>query len=453
VPGYILAFVITDQLEYAGTLQSALRGMFGWTSARDYWFPEIRSIGGATVVLSLVLYPYVYLLARAAFLEQCFCLFEVSRTLGKGPFASFLKVALPMARPAIAVGVALALMETLNEFGTVEFFAVPTFTVGIFDVWLNMDSPTGAAQLACILVAFTLVMVSMERIARRKRRYHHTSARVRSLPDYPLSSAARVAAILCCSLPVLLGFVLPASVLLVYAIEFHAETLQADYFQYAWNSVRLSAITALAAAAIGVMLAYGVRLSSSRFIRNAAEVATVGYAVPGAVLAVGIMIPLGAMDNALDAASRQLFGIPLGLVLSGTAMALVVGYTARFMALSYRTVDASLSKVTTNMEGASRTLGAGPWRTLTRLHLPLIRPSLLTAALLVFVDTMKELPLTLILRPFNFETLATFVYQYASDELLEESALAALTIVLVGVAPVLLLSRAIASSRPGQPSR
>ena len=449
VPSYILAFVITDQLEYAGNVQSALRGVFGWTSPRDYWFPEIRSLGGAAIVLSLVLYPYVYLLARAAFIEQSFGLFETSRTLGRGPVASFFTIALPLARPAVAVGVALALMETLNEFGTIDFFAVPTLTAGIFDVWLNMDSTTGAAQLASILVAFTLVLVVIERLSRRSRRYHDTTTRVQALPDYPLSTARGVGALLWCAMPVALGFLLPALVLGSYAMVFYAETLEADYFDYVWNSMTLAVWAAAVAAIAGITLAYGVRLSPRRTMRGLAEFATIGYAVPGAVLAVGIMVPLGYFDNAIDAASQALFGLSTGLLISGTATALVVGYVVRFLALGYRTVDSGLSRVTPSIEGVARTLGASPTRALLRVHLPLIRPSVITAALLVFVDTMKELPLTLILRPFNFDTLATFVYQYASDELLEECALGALTIVAAGVLPVILMSRTIARSRPG----
>ena len=450
VPSYVLAFVVTDQLEYAGALQRALRAAFGWESAADYWFPEIRSLGGATLVLSLVLYPYVYLLARAAFVEQCFCLFEASRTLGQGPLRSFLRVAVPMARPAIAVGVALALMETLNEFGTVEFFAVPTFTAGIFDVWLNMNSITGAAQLAALLVVFTFGLVLVERAGRRRKRFWATSTRVRALPEYPLGRGLGLAAAAWCALPVLLGFVLPGAVLASYALDFYAVTLSDYAFPgYLWNSLKLAAWAALCTAALGTLIAYGVRVSRDPKIRGAAEAATLGYAVPGAVLAVGIMVPLGLFDNAIDAFSRRWFGLPLGLLLSGSAAALVIGYVARFMALGYRPIDASFSKVTPSMEGAARTLGHGPASTLWRVHLPLIRPSVIAAALLVFVDTMKELPLTLILRPFNFETLATFVYQYASDELLEECALGALTIVAAGVIPVLLLSVGIGRSRPG----
>ena len=449
VPSYILAFVITDQLEYAGNVQSALRGVFGWTSPREYWFPEIRSLGGATVVLSLVLYPYVYLLARAAFIEQSFGLFEASRALGRTPLASFFTVAAPLARPAIAVGVALALMETLNEFGTIDFFAVPTLTAGIFDVWLNMDSTTGAAQLASVLVTFTLVLVAVERGSRRSRRYHETTSRVQALPEYPLSTGRGIAALVWCAAPVALGFVLPAWVLGGYAVTFYAETLEADYLDYVYNSMMLAAWAAAVVALAGIVLAYGVRLSPRRAMRGLAEFAAVGYAVPGAVLAVGIMVPLGYFDNAVDAASRALFGVPLGLLVSGTAVGLVIGYAVRFLALGYRTVDSGLSRVTPSIEGAARTLGASPARSLVRVHLPIIRPSIVTAALLVFVDTMKELPLTLILRPFNFDTLATFVYQYASDELLEECALGALTIVAAGVVPVILMSRTITRSRPG----
>ena len=452
VPSYVLAFVITDQLEYAGPVQGVLREAFGWTSARDYWFPEIRSLGGAAIVLSLVLYPYVYLLARAAFTEQCFCLFEASRTLGRGPARSFFSIALPMARPGIAVGVALALMETLNEFGTVDFFAVPTFTAGIFDVWLNMDSPAGASQLAIALVAFTLALLALERRARHRGRVHATTTRVRGLPEYPLSRAGGAAALAWCALPVLLGFALPAGVLAAYAIEFHEAALAREYLALAGNSLKLALAAAVVTTALGLVLAYGVRLSRHPAMRGMAEAATVGYAVPGAVLAVGFLYPFGAFDNTVDALSRDLFGVPTGLVLSGTVAGLVLGYSARFLSLSYRTLDAGLGRVTPSIEGAARTLGSGPGAALRRVHLPLVRPSLLVAALLVFVDTMKELPLTLLMRPFDFETLATFVYQLASDELLEECALGALTIVAAGILPVALISRAITRARPGHRS-
>ena len=450
VPAYVLAFVITDQLEYAGTVQTALRALFGWQNRQDYWFPEIRSLGSAIIVMTLVLYPYVYLLARAAFLEQSVCVIEVSRTLGKGPWRSFFFVALPLARPAIVIGVTLALMETVNDFGTVDFFAVNSFTAGIYDVWLNMNSRSGAAQLATVLLLFVLALISAERWARRGQAFHHTTSKYRALPNYELKGLAAALAFIVCLVPVALGFVLPAGVLTNYAINFYEETLSANYLTYAANSLTLAAFTAVLAVAIGVFMAYGVRLSGAKVIRAVTRLASVGYAVPGAVLAIGIVVPLGAFDNALDTLSRTVFGIPTGLLLSGTIAGLVYGYLARFLALSHGTMESSLDKITLSMDGAARTLGHGPAGTLRRVHFPLMRGSLLTASLLVFVDCMKELPLTLILRPFNYDTLATFVYQYASDELLEESALGALSIVIAGILPVILLSVSVIRSRPGQ---
>jgi len=452
VPAYVLAFVVTDQLEYAGTVQTALRAVFGWTNRLDYWFPEVRSLGSAVAVMTLVLYPYVYLLARAAFLEQSVCVLEVSRTLGKSPWQAFHSVALPLARPAIVIGITLALMETVNDFGTVDFFAVNTFTAGIFDVWLNMNSRSGAAQLATVLLLFVLALVGTERWARRGQRFHHTSSKYSALPSYQLRGWRAGLAVAACLLPVTLGFLLPAGVLAGYASRFYAETLSADYLTFVANSLTLASLSAIAAVGIGLFMAYGLRLNGSRLLRLITRFASVGYAVPGAILAIGIVIPLGALDNAVDGFSRTTFGVPTGLLLSGTIVALIYGYSARFLALSHGTVEASLSKITPNMDGAARTLGHGPGATLRRLHLPLMRGSLLTAGLLVFVDCMKELPLTLILRPFNYETLATFVYQYASDELIEEAALGALTIVGAGVVPVILLSLTIIRSRPGSQS-
>ncbi len=449
VPAYVLAFVVTDQLEYAGTVQSVLRDLFGWKSRQDYWFPEIRSLGGAISVMTLVLYPYVYLLARAAFLEQSVCVIEVSRTLGRGPWRSFFSVALPLARPAIVIGVTLALMETVNDFGTVDFFAVNTFTAGIYDVWLNMNSRAGAAQLACVLLLFVLCLIAAERWGRQGQRFHHTSTKYRELPSYRLSGGRAALAFVACLIPVMLGFVLPAAVLTDYASRYYEVTLSANFGAYVANSLTLSLITAVLAVAIGVFMAYGVRLSGGTMVRAVTRLASLGYAVPGAVLAIGIVVPLGLFDNAVDAFSRNLFGIPTGLLMSGTIAGLVYGYLARFLALSHGTMESSLAKITPSMDGASRTLGYGPGATLSRVHFPLMRSSLLTAALLVFVDCMKELPLTLILRPFNYETLATFVYQYATDALLEECALAALAIVCAGVLPVILLSASVIRSRPG----
>ncbi len=450
MPSYIIAFVYTDILEYAGPVQSLLRDLFGWQSPRDYWFPEIRSLGGAISMMSLTLYPYVYLLARAAFLEQSVCVIEVSRTLGKTAWQSFYSVALPLARPAIVIGLSMVLMETLNDFGTVDFFAVKTFTAGIYDVWLNMNSIAGAAQLATVLLTFVLVLLAAERYARGARGYAHATNRYRALPGYTLAGWRKTGALVLCLLPILLGFLLPATILASYAWTHYAETLEADFYNYLGNSLMLSGMAALIALSIGLFLAYGVRLSQSPVLRAASRFASIGYAMPGAVLAVGIMASFGALDNGLDSWMRANFGLSTGLLLSGSLVAVTFGYVVRFLALSFGSAEASLNKITTSMEGAARTLGQNTWGTLRRLHLPLIRGSILAAMLLVFVDGMKELPMTIVLRPFNFETLATFVQQYASDEMLEEAALAALTIVATGIIPVILLSLGIRGSRPGQ---
>ena len=451
VPGYVLAFVITDQLEYAGTVQVFLRETFGWTRPQDYWFPEIRSVTGAICVLTLVLYPYVYLLARAAFLEQSVCALEVARTLGKSSWGSFFSIALPLARPAIVVGVMLALMEVLNDFGTVDYFAVQTFTVGIFDVWLNMNSTAGAAQLSTVLLAFVLVLIVLERTARRGKKFHHTSMKYSELPSYRLQGKRAIGAFLFCAVPVALGFVLPASVLANYALQFYQETLAADYFRFVANSLTLSLSAAVIAVLIGLFLAYAVRLSPSPAIKIAARAASIGYAVPGAILAVGVLWPLGALDSMISMFGDYA-GLAIGALMAGTIVPILYGYLVRFLALAYGAAESSLDKVTPNMDGAARTLGATPFRALKSIHYPLMRGSLMTAGMLVFVDCMKELPLTIILRPFNFDTLATFVYQYASDELIEESALGALTIVGAGIIPVILLSVTITRSRPGSSS-
>ena len=449
IPAYVIAYVYTDVFEYAGPVQAALREAFAWTGKGDYWFPEIRSLGGAIAMMTLVLYPYVYLLSRATFLEQSVCVLEASRTLGRGPWRGFFSVALPLARPAIVIGLSLVLMETLNDFGTVDYFAVPTFTAGIFDVWLNTNNAPGAAQLASTLLVFVLVLIFLERSARRGRRYHHTTNRYKALPGYALRGGRAAAAAVACLLPVGLGFALPAAVLTGYAVGHYRESLDAAFLIHMANSLTLSSLAAALAVVVGVFMAYGLRLSGTPVVRAATGLASLGYAVPGAVLALGVIIPTAWLDNTVDAFMRDAFGLSTGLLLSGSIFAVTTGYVVRFLALSFGAVEASLAKVTHNMDGAARTLGQGPWATLCRVHLPLMRGSVVTAAILVFVDCMKELPMTMILRPFNFDTLATFVHQYASDERLAEGSLAALAIVASGILPVIALSFTIGRSRPG----
>ncbi len=441
VPAYVIAYVYTDLLEYSGPLQNALRSSFDWQTKGEYWFPEIRSLGGAITMMTMVLYPYVYLLARSAFLEQSVCVLEASRTLGHGPWRSFFKVALPLARPAIAVGVSLVMMETLNDFGTVDFFAVATFTAGIFDVWLNMNSPSGAAQLASVLLIFVGVLVTLERVGRRGRKFHNTSTRLRKLPGYKLNGWVKWAAFTAMSIPVITGFVVPAWVLGRYVTDYHASALETSFWETVGNSLMLSTLAGVIAVSVGIVLAYGLRLGQNKGIRFLTRFAALGYAVPGAVLGIGIIVALGWVDNAIDSVMKNNFGFATGLIFSGTIAAVTFGYVTRFLSLSFGSLDSGLTKITANMDGAARTLGLNRFATLRRVHMPLMRGSILTAGLLVFVDCMKELPMTMILRPFNFETLATFVHQYASDEMLPEASLAALSIVGAGIIPVILLSR------------
>ncbi|UZE97670.1 ABC transporter permease [Alkalimarinus alittae] len=447
VPAYVIAYVYTDLLEYAGIVQGSLREVFGWTTYKDYWFPEIRSMGGAITMMALVLYPYVYLMSRAAFLEQSMSLFSVSRNLGHTPLQSFLKVSLPVARPAIAVGLSLTLMETLNDFGTVDFFAVKTLTAGLYDTWLNMNNLGGAAQIASLMLIFVVTLIYMERFSRRKQKQFESKNQGQSLEQFQLRGIKAAAATFFCLLPVVAGFLIPICVLGYYAFLYFDVSWTSDFVSHAINSFTLSVIAAITTIVLGVALAYSKRLNAKGITSLLVRFSGLGYAMPGAVLAVGIIVPFAAFDNALDDFLRQHFGVSTGLLLSGTTFAIIFAYTVRFLAVSAGSVESSLAKVTPSMDMASRSLGRNTFSTLIRVHLPIIRGGILTAALVVFVDSMKELPATLILRPFNFETLATHVYQLASDELLEQSALASLIIVLVGIAPVIFLSRSISSSR------
>lgn len=448
VPAYVIAFVYTDLLEYAGPVQTALREMFGWTSVRDYWFPPIRSLDGAIAMMTLVFYPYVYLLTRAAFTSQSVCLLEASRVLGHGPWRGFFTVALPLARPAIAAGVALALMETLADFGTVQYFAVDTFTTGIYRVWLDVNEPA-AAQMAASLFVLMLALIWIERRSRRHQRYHQTTTRYRALPGYQLTGLRAWAAMAACGLPLLFGFALPAMVLANYALGNLADGFDARFLADLEHSLILATLAALACIAAAIFLAYGVRLNGGRLLGGLNRFASIGYAIPGSVLAVGVVPPLARLDRAIDAGMEAAFGISTGLLFSGTVAALIFAYMVRFLALANGAVESALTRVTPNMDAAARTLGEGPAGTLVRVHIPLIRGGVLAGAILVFVEVLKELPATILLRPFNFQTLATRTYEYASEERIAEAALPALTIVLAGIIPVIILSRAIRRSRPG----
>ena len=449
MPTYIIAYTYLELLDYSGTVQTILRGLFGWHDAKNYWFPDIRSLGGAIFVMSAVLYPYVYITARASFVAQSVCVLEVSRTLGRSAAETFWRIALPLARPALAAGVALALMEALNDIGAVEFFGVRTLTVAIYDTWLDRNDLIGAAQIACVMLIFVLALLLLERALRAARRFHHTTGKYRDMPEDSLDGWRGMLASAACALPVLVGFVLPAAVLVDDALAHLAAGLSPRFWQAALNSLMLASAAAALAVAFALVLAYARRQTRSKLVQAASTIPAISYAVPGTVLAIGLLIPLAGLDNSIDDAMRSLFGVSTGLVLSGTAFAIVLAYTIRFLAASLGAVEAGFSKVSRNIDVAARTLGSTVSEMLFRVHLPMLRPALGAAALLVFVDSMKELPATLLLRPFNFDTLATQVFTLVSLYRYEEAGLSALTIVAVSLAPVLLLHGIIVGSRPG----
>ncbi|MBB3332355.1 iron(III) transport system permease protein [Halomonas campaniensis] len=448
VPTYVIAYAYTDFLQFSGPLQSWLRELFGWSHG-DYWFPAIRSLGGAATLITLVLYPYVYLLARASFMEQSVCMLDVGRSLGRGPWRLFGSVAIPLARPALIGGVSLVLMETLNEFGAVQYFGVDTFTTGIYRTWFGLGEQVAAAQLAACLLAFVIALVLLERWSRGKRRYFHTSSRYQQLPEFHLGGWRAAGAFLACLVPILGGFLIPSGILAQLAIEQGDALFGTRFLTYARNSLVLASVASLVAVALAVVLSYGVRLNDTRLTSTAARIAAMGYAIPGSVVAVGILIPFAWLDNTINTWLLEHRGEVIGLIFSGSAFILIYAYVVRFLAVSFNAVEASLGKVTPSMDAAARTLGQTATGTLRRVHTPIMRGSLLAACILVFVDVMKELPATIILRPFNFDTLAVRAHSLAADERLAEASTASLAIVVVGIVPVILLSLAMRRSRPG----
>ncbi|QIE54669.1 iron ABC transporter permease [Pikeienuella piscinae] len=450
VPAYIGAYALVDFFEYAGPVQVMLRGFFGWTDARDYWFPEIRTIWSAGFVLTLSLYPYVYLLARAAFREQSVCALEVARSLGCGPWTTFFRVALPLARPAVAAGVAIVAMETLNDFGAIDFFAVRTLTAGVFSVWLEGANSGGAAQISCVILGFVLVVLGLESAGRRGKRYHAMSRRYRPIERVRLRGGRAALAVLGCAAPVGFGFILPITVIASLALHHTEGWLEPAFWDALARTIWLAATAAAVAVGAGLLLVFGARRSRGRATKLIARATMIGYAAPGAVLAVGVLIPLAALDRRIHYAALDLFGVGPGLLLTGTAAAVIFAYVVRFNAIAYGALDGAFGRVTPSMDMAARTLGETAGGALRRVHLPIISGSMMTAAMLIFVDAVKELPATLILRPFNFSTLATHVYDFASREHLAEAAPAALAIVVVGMAPVAVLIRGLGVRRPGE---
>jgi iron(III) transport system permease protein len=443
MPAYVMAYVYTDLLQFVGPVQTALREAFGWRRG-DYWFPEVRSTGGAVLMFTAVLYPYVYMLARTAFIERAGGMIEVGRTLGLTPLRAFVRLSLPLARPAIAGGVALALMETLADYGTVSYFAVQTFTTGIYRAWFSLGDRAAAAQLALVLLAFVVAVLALERLSRGGARFHETSLRRRGVQRLPLRGLRGWLAVTGCCLPLLFGFGLPAGLLLKMALTEGDAQFGTRFLQLAANSVTVAGLTAALAVALALVIGYAARVHRGPAVRWAHRVVGLGYALPGTVIAVGVLIPVTRLDHLLAAALRSAFGWDPGLIFTGGIAALVYACLVRYLTAAVQAVDAGLARITPSMDHAARSLGHSPGAVLRRVHLPLLRGSVLTAALLVFIDVMKELPATLVMRPFNFDTLATQAYTLASDERLAEASTAALAIVVVGLLPMIVLCRQIA---------
>ncbi|MGJ8618002.1 MAG: ABC transporter permease [Sulfitobacter sp.] len=439
-PAYVLAYAYTHVLDHPGVVQSTLRDVTGW-GPRDYWFPEIRSLGGAAAMLILVLYPYVYLLARAAFLQQSGTTFLAARALGSSAWAAFIKVSLPLARPAIAGGVLLAVMETIADFGTVAYFGVQTFATGIYTSWFSLFDRAGAAQLALCLLSFALLLAMLERLQRGRAKYHDPARRTQAMPPVQLKGWHAVAALVLCGIPVLFGALLPIVILLVMGIGSEQDLLSPRYLGFIRNSMTLAGVAAVLTVLAAICVGFYQRSKPGRLASGTAYIARLGYAVPGGVIAVGLLVPFAAFDNAFDAWMRSTFDISTGLLITGSIWLLVAAYLVRFLAAALGAYEGGQAMVHANMDAAARSLGQTPMGTLRRVHLPILAPSLLTALLIVFVDVMKELPATLIMRPFNYDTLAVQAYRLASDERLDGAAVPSLVIVAMGLLPVILICR------------
>ena len=446
MPAYIVAYTYTGMFDFAGPVQTTIRDWTGWRY-QEYYFPQIRSMGGAIAMLSLVLYPYVYLLGRSTFLEQSVGVMEVSRTLDCGPWTVFYRVALPLARPAIVAGLSLALMETLADYGTVAYFGLGVFTTGIFRTWFGLGDYNSAAKLAALLLLFVFVLIVMERVSRNKAQYHNSSGKLTRFSEYRLQGFKAWGAFAICAIPIFLGFFLPAAQLSLWAMETWSEMVDDRFFELIRNSFLLGLGAALISVILALFLGYGKRILPGKTTIVSIRTASIGYAIPGTVIAVGVIIPFAWLDVRIDAFMKSSFGISSGLILSGTIVAVMFAYVVRFLAISLQTVESGLDKIKPSMDDAARSLGYRPRETLFKIHIPLMKSSTLTALMIVFVDVMKELPATLILRPFDFNTLAVRAFELASDERLADSSTAALTIVIVGLLPVIFLSKTISQSR------
>ena len=449
IPSYLAAYAFGEFADFTGPLQTAYRAVFGYQSSRDYSFPDIRSMGGAVLVLSSVLYPYIYLSCRSMFLMQGRAAADVARTLGAGPLKVFWRIQIPMARPAIMIGVTLVMMETLNDIGAVQFLGINTLTFAVYDTWLNRGSLSGATQIAAVMLLIVALLIFVERAARRSQRFtsNKTTTATHDIVKLELKGANAIAATLMGALPVITGFVIPVFVLGGFASKRLDDYLDTRLLSALSNSIIVSLATAFIAVILGFLLSYAVRSNRSSATAVAGRIASLGYGVPGTVLAIGVLIPLANFDNAVDAFLRANFGISTGLLLSGSGFAIVYACTTRFMTMAEGTLDAGFQKLSPHLDMAARTLGRSQSQTLSSVLLPNMRPAIMIAGLMVFIETMKELSATMLLRPFNFNTLATLVYEDASRARIEDASVAAMIIIVAGLIPVLLVSRSLDRQR------
>ncbi|MCW8107205.1 iron ABC transporter permease [Alteromonas ponticola] len=449
MPAYIIAYTYTGVLDFSGPIQTTLRDSFGWGYG-DYYFPDIRSLWGAIIIMSLVLYPYVYMLARTAFSEQPASLLQVSQMMGISKFKYITQVSLPLARPALFTGTALAMMEALADYGTVQYFGVATFTTGIFRTWFGLGNGLAAAQLSSLLCTFVLIVLLFEKWSRRHIKYYHQGQHHNLQKRKKLTGTRALSAFVLCLVAPLLGFIVPTFQLLYWAGITYTKNVDAQFITLVFNSFCLALAAALIIVILSLLFAYTRRIKNNKLNNSLGQTVSLGYAIPGTVIAVGVLVPLSWADNLVNMLSEHWFNNSVGLIFSGTLFALLFAYSIRFLSVASHNIEAGLSRITPSMDNAARSLGASPARVLKQIHVPLLKTSVLSAALLVFVDVLKELPATLILRPFNFNTLAVRSFELASDERLVDAATPALAIVLVGLIPVVLITHAIDKTIKGK---
>lgn len=448
MPPYIIAIVYTDLFDFAGPVQQWLRALFSWQNINDYYFPDIRSLTGASLVLALALYPYLYILLRSSFSSQSSGLFQAARTLGMSPLQAFIKVSIPLSRSAIAVGLSLIAMETLGDFATVNYFAVNTLTTAIYDTWLELGSLTTAAKLSCIMLTVLVIFVMLEKYSRRKQKAYQRNSSHFNQDPFKLFGYRKWLVVSFCWGLLFCALFLPVSVLLYYTYHYFSVSITSNLINYTLNSIWLALIVASLALIVALIVNFYNRLKPSFYAKTTIRLTSLGYTIPGTVVAIGVLIPLTTLDLWLNKTLVSFGGSQVGLILSGSLFILVLGYLVRFSAIAVGSVESSLSQVSPSLDTASRVLGHSPLSTVKRVNLPLIKSGMLSAFILVFIESMKELPTALLLRPFNFETLATYVYQFVSDEMIEHAALPSLMLIMLGLVPFMIVNRLLERSNP-----